>query len=546
VRLAPYTYMQIDFQSGKFDVPERIFNNYNSYCSGIVGSTENRELIPELFHSYETCLNLNKNNFGKMNFTRELINNFNSNKFRTSIEFIISHRKILENSNIIPWINNIFGYNQINDSKELMNIFPLSSYEQRFDINIQKIKDKFKNQSDFDIYRQIRYKLAILDIGISPIQIFKTPHPEKNITGNNNYEMKIYRNESNSSNSLNSSSYSSKSQKGKKKTDKKEIEKKEIEKKEGDRKIKKLFSNIQEFIYKQNVMKFKLFLNEESMNLFFIFDNKIIIHNISNTNKDILSKIKYPITLDLQSKLINLEINFPDSSRNIISELMPGFYCICRNENRTLKFINFNQKYLFSFLWTSVITSIEPLFESKINTKFFGCDYNKIIFFGDEEGFLCTLKCSYEYIFNDNEIKQPKMKILQKVKIHENSINIIRYNQRLNIIITSSLSGDIAINNAENLEIINMIKIGKKYLINNIKITSYDLLYVGCYNNENKNYYIKCYTLNGIKVTQMKSQYKIVNFFINESIFVHYENKSIDIFSLYDLKKNKKMRMGKN
>ena len=83
---------------------------------------------------------------------------------------------------------------------------------------------------------------------------------------------------------------------------------------------------------------------------------------------------------------------------------MPGFYCICRNENRTLKFINFNQKYLFSFLWTSVITSIEPLFESKINTKFFGCDYNKIIFFGDEEGFLCTLKCSYEYIFNDNDI----------------------------------------------------------------------------------------------------------------------------------------------
>ena len=537
VRLAPYTYMQIDFQSGKFDVPERIFNNYNSYCSGIVGSTENRELIPELFHSYETCLNLNKNNFGKMNFTRELINNFNSNKFRTSIEFIISHRKILENSNIIPWINNIFGYNQINDSKELMNIFPLSSYEQRFDINIQKIKDKFKNQSDFDIYRQIRYKLAILDIGISPIQIFKTPHPEKNITGNNNYEMKIYRNESNSSNSLNSSSYSSKSQKGKKKTDKKEIEKKEIEKKEGDRKIKKLFSNIQEFIYKQNVMKFKLFLNEESMNLFFIFDNKIIIHNFSNANKDILSKIKYPITLDLQSKLINLELKL-DSSRNIITELMPGFYCICLNENKTLKFMNYSQKYIFSFLWTRVITSIEPLLDTKINSKFFGYDYNMTIIFGDEEGFLCSLRCNYEYNFNDGEIKQPKLEILQKIKLHENSINYIKVIKRLNIIISSSLYGDIAINNAENLETLNMIKIGKEYMINHIKINIYDLIYFGCYNKINKQYYIKCFTLNGIKVTQLKSDIKIINFFIDESIFVQYENNKIDKFSLYDFNKN--------
>ena len=549
VRLIPYTYLQIDFQSGKFDVPERIFNNYNSYTSGIIGSTENRELIPELFHSYETCLNLNHNNFGKMNFTKDQINNFNSNRYKTCVEFIVNHRKILENTNIVPWINNIFGYNQINSSKELMNIFPLTSYEQVFDPNIQKIKDTLKNQSNFEIYREIRYKLAILDIGISPVQLFKTPHPEKNVTNiNNSIDAKFKRHDSNSSNSQNSTNNTTIIKEMNISKIKKEKKKKEIEKKENDKKILKLFSSIQNFISKQNATKYKLYINDESMNLFFIFSQRIIIYNIFNMysklEKDTIPKIKYPIELSLQNKLINLEQDFCDSACNIFCELMPGFYCICRNENRTLKFINFNQKYLFSFLWTSVITSIEPLFESKINTKFFGCDYNKIIFFGDEEGFLCTLKCSYEYIFNDNEIKQPKMKILQKVKIHENSINIIRYNQRLNIIITSSLSGDIAINNAENLEIINMIKIGKKYLINNIKITSYDLLYVGCYNNENKNYYIKCYTLNGIKVTQMKSQYKIVNFFINESIFVHYENKSIDIFSLYDLKKNEKNEDG--
>ena len=531
VRLVPYTYMMIDFQSGKFDVPERIFNNYNSYCFGIVGSTENRELIPELFHSYETCLNLNKNNFGKMNFTRELINNFNSNKYKNTIEFIINHRKILENANIVPWINNIFGYNQINETKEAMNVFPLSSYEQCFDINIQKIKEKFKDQSDFDIYRQIRFKLAILDIGISPIQMFKTPHPEKNLIGtNNNNEIKFYRNESNSSNSLNSSSYSNKSQK----------EKKKIEKKESDRKIIKLFSNIEEFISKQNVNKYKLYLNEESMNLFFIFENKIIIHNILNTNKDILSKIKYPIILDLHTKLINLELNYPDSSRNIIIELTPGFFCICRNENKTLTFMNYSQKYLFSFLWTSIITSIESLLDNKTNSKFFGCDYTMTLFFGDEQGFLCSLRCIYEYIFNDNEIKQPKLELLQKIKLHKNSINIIKVNKRLNIIVTSCLNGDVAINNAENLETLNMIKIGKEYMINNIRINIYDLIYFECYNKLSKQYYIKCFTLNGIKVTQMKTDIKIINFFINESIFVQYENNKIGIFSLYDFNKNEK------
>ena len=78
------------------------------------------------------------------------------------------------------------------------------------------------------------------------------------------------------------------------------------------------------------------------MNLFFIYHNKIIIHNIINVIKsDALPKIKYPIALTLPSRLINLEFNFYEGpSRNIICELMPGFYCICRNENKTLNFIN--------------------------------------------------------------------------------------------------------------------------------------------------------------------------------------------------------------
>ena len=530
IRLIPYTHLLIDFQSFKFDNPERMFSNYNRFSSGIMGSSENRELIPELFHNYEICLNLNYNNIGKFNFSNVLINNFVSNKYKTSIEFIINNRKSLEQTNIVPWINNIFGYNQINISKGVMNLFPTSSYEQLFDDEIPKIIEKNKDKSDFEIYKIIRIKLAVLDIGITPIQMFKSSHPEKNLGNNNHINIEGRTNSINLKNSdfnINTdikSVINNNSQKEKKLNDK-------------EKKVKDSFSSIEKFIKTQNSSQYKLSINNETMNLFFIYKNKIIIHNIFKTTKsDPFKKIKYPIVLNLSNNLISLELNFFDSSRNIICELMPGFYCICRNENKTLKFIsNYNNECNISFLWVNIITAIESL-NSTIITTNLGSNYICKIFFGDEEGFLGLIEFKYEYIFKSNEIKFKTINILQKIKIHENCINVIFHKEKLNIILSSSLNGDIAINNAYSLEILNIIKIGTKYLINDIKISLYDLLYVRCYNYQNKNYYLKCFTLNGLKVTKLKSKTKITNFLINNYINVFYENKCVDIFCLYDLK----------
>lgn len=520
VRVIPYTYLQIEFQSGKFDVPERIFNNYNSYSCGILNSSENRELIPEIFHSFEIFINLNHNNFGKMIFTNDLINNFNSNRYSTSVEFIINHRISLEKSNITPWINNVFGYNQINTSKEAMNLFPLSSYEQFYEINVDKIKEKLKNKSSFEIYQSIRIKLAILDIGISPIQLFKSPHPEKNAKNNfDKNELKKGKiSNINDFNRNNSISYTitdinSYTNQKNKKTKVKE------------NKANDLFESIKKFTIKNKASKYKLYLNDKTMNLFFIFKDKITIYNIQDTSKNHL--IKYPIQLDLSdAKLINLEKNFSDFSKNIIRELVEGFYCICRNDDRTLKFINIYQHSTFSFLWPNIITSIEPFNYNML-------DYNWKIIFGDEEGFLCELKLIFEYIIKTNDIKIIDIQILKKVKIHKNYINCIDYNHRLNIITSSSINGDIAINNGDSFEILNMIKVGDKYLINNIQISIYDLLYFVCYNNQNQKYYLKCYTLNGIKVTKFKTKKRIINFYINENINVVLEDYFEKLF-LYD------------
>ena len=548
VRLIPYTYLQIEFQSGKFDVAERIFSNYNNYCTALTTSSENRELIPEFFHNYEFCINLNYNYIGKMMHSNLLINNFNSNRYKNSVQFILNHRKNLDKLNIVPWINNIFGYNQLNESKEVMNLFPLYSYEQYndFDKGIFNMKDKLKNDENLylELYNDIRGKIAILDLGITPAQLFKSAHPEIKMPKNRNKMIDLNSSvKSNSknlssflnvSNNSNNNSYNNNSNNNDENSNKKKKDKKSG-KKNIEKKINALFVPIKSFISKEKSQKYNIVLNNQTMNLFFIYKNTIIIYNILDvSNKTINNEpqIKYPITLKLNNDLIQIESSNSFISKNICCELMAGFYCICRNDNKTLKFITYNNN-IFSYLWFCIITAIEPyncIITNEVSIFF----YKWKLFAGDEEGNICIFEASYQY--RNNEIKMKSIKILKRIKVHKSYINIITYHERLNIIVSACGDGNIAINNAFSLETLNIIEVGAKYFINNIKITFYDLLYVNCYNNSNNNYYIKCYTLNGLKVTKMKTEKKIINFFINDYLNVYYDDKSYDRFNLCDFK----------
>ena len=217
---------------------------------------------------------------------------------------------------------------------------------------------------------------------------------------------------------------------------------------------------------------------------------------------------------------------------------MPGFYCISRSENKTLKFMNFNGKYIFSYLWLSIITAIEP-YSQKVTSKSNYTDYKWKLYLGDEEGILSILDTNFKYFSKNNEIIMTDIRVTKKVKAHKNFINYILFSDRLNIVISSSGNGDLSINNAFSLETLNFIQIGEYYFINNIKISFYDLLYVNCYNYYNNNYYLKCFTLNGIKVTKMKTEKKIINFFINDYINIFYEDKTYDKCSLCDFKDKK-------
>ena len=551
VRLIPYTYLQIEFQSGKFDVPERIFSCYNNYNIALNTSSENRELIPEFFHNYEFCLNLNYNQIGKMQHSNLLVHNFNSNKYKNSVEFIINHRRNLDSLNIVPWINNIFGYNQINDSKEVMNLFPLYSYEQfnDFEKEYLKIREKLKGSENEYIgaYNEVRNKIGILDLGISPIQLFKSPHPERPLTANINNSMidlnsSMKNNSRNLSGILNTSNNSINNSINNSNTDNNSSKIKNDQKSEKNNKETKInesFIPIKKFISKEKSQKYKISLNNQTMNIFFIFKREIVIYNISNFSKKLKEnepKIEYPVKLKLKNNLI--EIDSFSFSKNICCELMPGFYCICGNDDKTLKLMNFNGKYNFSYLWFCILTAIE-IYNCKVDTTNYYSHYNYKLYLGDEEGNLYILDSKFKYIFKNEEIKMIEIKITKKIKLHKDYINSILFNERLNIVISSCGNGEIGINNAFSLETLNVIHIGKNYLINNIKVSFYDLLYVNCYNYVNKNYYLKCYTLNGLNVTKLKTENKIINFFINDYINIFYENKICDKYSLYDFKEKK-------
>ena len=138
-----------------------------------------------------------------------------------------------------------------------------------------------------------------------------------------------------------------------------------------------------------------------------------------------------------------------------------------------------------------------------------------------------------------NNLNEIKLKLLKSIKAHNSLIQGILYVKRLNIIISYSEEGQITINNAFDFNIINIINLGKDFYIKDIKISKYDLIYVYCtnYQNEKLNQ-IKCYSLNGIKFTELERDIKIINYFIDETLLVIYENNLIESFNLYDLEGN--------
>ena len=492
VRMNPFTEEHLKLQSNQFDVPKRMFYDIDNYLQAITFSEENRELIPEFFCNYEIFLNINYLNLGYIIDENLMINDLITADKNGISETIINYRQLLEKRDIIPWVDNIFGCNQLVENDKIYNIFPLTSYEKNNDYEKMKIKCKEKGISDSETINIIKDKLNLIGLGICPVQLLKNQLKKRksNYLSSKEYSFSKINNNKSSGTNLN--------------------------------------KDIQNFLKSSFTQKSKIFLMGDKYGKKLAIRTKKILQTFLLFNKDSKSKISSKKEL-WQKKHLKIE---PQSK--MFCELLPDILLSCRYIDKTIQ-INYNQKNIFQIQFDNIITCVEYYSHNqKDNSNKIILHKNEVIF-GDENGYLALIQIEYE-INNKKQINLINIKPTQKIKAHNSLIKNISFIERLNIIISFSEEGQITINNARDFNIINIIELGDNVCIKDIKISEYDLIYIFCTDKENEKFnYIKCYSLNGIKFTELKTEDKIINFFTYETLLVVYENNFFESFNLYDL-----------
>ena len=477
VRLIPFTFCQIEFQSGKFDLPARLFSSFKNYLYFLSLTQDNRELCPEFYFNYELFLNLNYNDFGIMESENEYyyLNNVDNERKETCIQFVIYLRKLLEKSDISSWIDNIFGINQINDSEEKPNSFPFYTYQSycKFE-NIKKEPKPLKKRVN-----EIRAQIDLLKFGITPAKVINKPQRDKKPPNELDEYITAF-----------------------------------------NKKEAKIIEIINDYIRKKSNENFYFInsFNENEIELTLKFKSRIDIFKLK------IGEYKYyEISLFTKGQIDMEPYN------NLFCEIVYGVYCIVRNEDCTLQFIS-TKKIISIYQWTCIITAIEPFIQKKKKEENI-----KNVFIGDENGYLHLIKIEYEFIEKEKIYEIKSVSLIKSVKAHDSFIKGIIYNERLNIIISWSNKGIISINNDYSFNFLNIIDLGENYDIKEILISKYDLLCINCYKKDNKEYKTFCYTLNGIQVTNSEVTKKIIRLFADEKLNVVYINGNIFSYNYSDL-----------
>ena len=515
MRLIPFTNCQIKLQSGHFDSPSRIFSSLQNLLYVFRVSDENRELCPELFHLYECFLNLNYNDFGYIDLDKKQIHHLIINQKCGIIEFVINLRILLEKKELSPWINNIFGYKQIDETYESFNAFPTYSYEQFNNFEKQKeeiyeIKNKnIKPEIINNMIKNIKHKIQLLELGLTPAQLFKGPHPVK--------ENKDSKTNANSLEKINN---------------KIELGKKLLKRKAINNGVN---ASLKNFINKENLKNllysFNNFNNNEIIKIIFMFENFMIIFNYISEN-DIESP---QLTINLEEDVLLTMKPY----KNILIEMYENIFLLCRLINRTLLLCSEKKKIYIE--WPCIITAIEFYTHSKHMTNSNIEIHNNKIIVGDENGYLSIIEIVTEYTDKKKEFKLKTLNNNFKMnKAHYSFINGISYIKRLNVIISSCGKGYITINNAYSFDIINIIKINKHCNILDFKLSKFDLLYVYTTTKANYDciYELFCYTLNGIKIKR-KNIKECYNFYINNiTLYILYKDGNIQEYNCCNLEES--------
>ncbi|XP_055494353.1 neurobeachin-like protein 1 isoform X8 [Leucoraja erinacea] len=173
IRVEPFTTLHIQLQSGRFDCADRQFHSIPATWQALMDNPNDvKELIPEFFYFPEFLENQNRFDLGRLQISKERVNDVILPQWATSPEdFIYKHRKALESeyvsAHLHEWIDLIFGYKQRGPAAvEALNIFYYCTYEGAVDLDA--IADEKERKA---------LEGMISNFGQTPCQLLKEPHP---------------------------------------------------------------------------------------------------------------------------------------------------------------------------------------------------------------------------------------------------------------------------------------------------------------------------------------------------------------------------------
>ena len=540
MRNNPYCQNMIRLQNYKQENPNRMFLSFKDTQKILKTSTDNRELIPDMFCYIDFLININCAYFGirngeilvddfcvyeafdkDTNANRELISNF--------VKYLYVHKKLLNDiktsKGISQWVDIIFGKKQFPEKKEekieSCNIFNKLTYEQHTNLenklkNYQKKfeEDKSKDRKNLEkkLLNKIQNKINIINnFGVCPVQL---------LTETVNYEgnpVSLHQKKVKKNNILKSENYFYF-------TKTKGIYYSVSENSKDGFDIKKV-----EFWDNINLKNSKIYICGN-------FETNLFITNQNNENLKYLYKPNYAISL---ISLIN-QFHLPDI-----------FILTCRFFGNYFKVQN-NDKEIKIICEDFVTTIVSEDTEENDNGYFYtGLKNGKLIKW--------VIKIlSLDNQNNKNKIKNKSslfdIEEINHIYDHKKSITAIEINNKKEIIATTGEDKCIHIRKLYDLEILTLIDLtycyGNKIISRNqnifpslIRISDLNCIYVLCYDFDSDNNFIRGYTLNGLFFAQTENDEneKIFynNIIINKNgnllVGLHNDNKILKLNS-FDLK----------
>jgi hypothetical protein len=173
IRLYPYSEGAMDFQSGVFDIADRLFHSISKcFRNTMEEMSDIRELIPEFFYLPEMYLNVNKLDLGLLH-TQERVNNVDLPVWADNnpYKMVYIMRRHLESKevslNLPNWIDLIFGFKQQGDEAiKNYNLFYHMTYDGAIDMDTLPERDRDAIETQ------------VLHFGQSPTKLFTKPHPK--------------------------------------------------------------------------------------------------------------------------------------------------------------------------------------------------------------------------------------------------------------------------------------------------------------------------------------------------------------------------------